>query len=65
VLGILVEMNCNFSSRIFLGFLSSVLGWIRSNLRAKIWRLISFLFKGPINNGGMQPVVQESLNIMF
>jgi hypothetical protein len=48
VLGVLVEMKCNRSSRIFLGFLLSVLGWIRSNSRAKIWRLISFLLKGPI-----------------
>lgn len=48
VLGVLVEIKCNRSSRIFLGFLLSVLGWIRSNSRAKIWRLISFLLKGPI-----------------
>ncbi|KAJ1701774.1 hypothetical protein LUZ63_001553 [Rhynchospora breviuscula] len=48
VLGVLVEMKCNRSSRIFLGFLLSVFRWIRSSSRAKIWRLISFLLKGPI-----------------
>jgi hypothetical protein len=48
VLGVFVEIKCNRSSRIFLGFLLSVLGWIRSNSRAKIWKLISFLLKGPI-----------------